>query len=71
MKEIKLNDRLCELSVASAKALNLDFCGVDLLFNGNDYTVCEVNSNAHFKNIMDFTGINFAEKILDYTGEKI
>jgi len=59
------------LALSAAKALNLDFCGVDLLFTKDGYTVCEVNSNAHFKNIFDLTGINFAEEIIKYIGEKI
>ena len=28
--------------------------------------VCEVNSNAHFKNIYDCTGINVADRIMNY-----
>lgn len=28
--------------------------------------VCEVNSNAHFKNIFDCTGVNVADEIMDY-----
>ena len=28
--------------------------------------LCEVNSNAHIKNILDLTGINIAEKIMAY-----
>ena len=59
-----------KLAVDTVKALGLDFAGVDLLFsNGNDKPadmVCEVNSNAHFKNIFDCTGVNVADEIIDY-----
>ena len=46
----------------SAKALELDFCGVDLLFDENlNPVVCEVNSNAFFEETEKVTGINLAE----------
>lgn len=56
-----------KLAVDCVKALGLDFAGVDLLFDENDRPiVCEVNSNAHFKNIYDCTKVNVAEHILAY-----
>lgn len=60
-----------ELAIESIKALGLDFAGVDLLF-GEDGTalVCEVNSNAHFRNIYDCTGVNVADSIMDYILKK-
>lgn len=60
----------CALAVRAVKALGLDFAGVDLLFGngGQDCAdiVCEVNSNAHFKNMYDCTGVNAAECIMGY-----
>lgn len=47
-------------------ALKLDFGGVDILFGKKGPVVCEVNSNAHFKNIYDCTGVNVAENIAEY-----
>ena len=51
-------------------ALGLDFAGVDLLFaSGENKTanmICEVNSNAHFRNIAECTGVNTADKIMQY-----
>lgn len=37
------------LAVAAADAIGLFFAGVDMLFDGNSYTVCEVNGNAGFR----------------------
>lgn len=59
------------LAVKVAEILGLDFGGVDLLFDGTDgrecaTILCEVNSNAHFKNIYTCTGVNVAECIMDY-----
>jgi gamma-F420-2:alpha-L-glutamate ligase len=47
---------------------------VDLLFEetgGVADIVCEVNSNAHFKNIHTCTGVNVAEKIMEYIRNKL
>lgn len=51
----------------TARVLGLDFAGVDLLFTGERAdVVCEVNSNAHFKNIYICTGVNIAEFIMEH-----
>ena len=61
-----------ELALKAAKALSLDFCGVDLLFGDREEPIlCEVNSNAHFKNIFDCTGVNAAIPIMEHILEKI
>ena len=59
-------DREAEtLALRAAQALGCDFAGVDLLPGPNGPLICEVNSNAHFKNLFDLTGVNAAEPILD------
>lgn len=65
MKPYTPNGVQIETAVKACEALGLDFGGVDLLFGENEEPVlCEVNSNAHIKNILDCTGINVAEAIL-------
>lgn len=60
------------LALKAANALGLDFAGVDLLFGKDDEPIiCEVNSNAHFKNITEATGISVSDKIIEYIIEKI
>ncbi|MDE6568184.1 MAG: RimK family alpha-L-glutamate ligase [Lachnospiraceae bacterium] len=70
MESYEPSERECTLAVRVVQALGLDFAGVDLLFsNGPDAeadVVCEVNSNAHFRNIAECTGVNVAEKIMEY-----
>lgn len=69
MKPYKPSVDECKLAVKTAKILGLDFGGIDLLFqneNGEALILCEANSNAHFKNIFDCTGINVADKIIEY-----
>lgn len=62
----------CDLALVCCKAIGLDFAGVDLLFGEKDESVvCEVNSNAHFKNIYDCTGVNAADAILKYIGGRL
>lgn len=59
----------CQIAVNTAHALGLFFGGVDLLFTDSGSradVLCEVNSNAHFKNIYECTGINVADKIISY-----
>ena len=56
-----------EAAIKISKALKLDFAGVDLLFGKDDKPyICEINSNAHFKNIDDCTGSDVALEIIDY-----
>lgn len=53
------------LAVQACDALGLAFGGVDLLFGEDDEPLlCEVNSNAHIRNLLDCTGIDVAEHIL-------
>ena len=49
-----------ELAERAAKALSLDYAGVDLLFYKDDFLICEVNSNAFFEEFEKKTGINVA-----------
>lgn len=50
-----------------AKILCLDYCGVDLLVGDNDLPfVCEVNSNAFFKEIEKVSGTNVAKIYAEY-----
>lgn len=61
-----------EVAIACVKALGLDFAGVDLLFDEQEHPiVCEVNSNAHFKNIYDCTHVNVATCIIEYICKKM
>ncbi len=50
-----------------AKDLDLDYCGVDLLYGeNNNPVVCEVNSNAFFEGIEKAVGINVAQRYVEY-----
>lgn len=51
---------------SAAKALGLDYCGVDLLETEDGPMICEVNSNAFFEGFEAATGIDVAEKYAEY-----
>ena len=74
MRTYAASEREQALAVRTVKALGLDFAGVDLLFSEEDGEadlVCEVNSNAHFKNIYTCTGVNTADCIMTYIAGKL
>ncbi|MDF2943860.1 MAG: hypothetical protein K0S01_2718 [Herbinix sp.] len=61
-----------ELALRCCQVIGLDFAGVDMLFGKKDEPiVCEVNSNAHFKNIYDCTGVNAADAIIAHIKSKL
>ena len=61
-----------EMAIHVCQELELDFAGVDILFGEKEEPVlCEVNSNAHFKNVFDCTGVNVADCIMEYIKKKI
>lgn len=71
MKPYEPTEEEKKLAIESTKALGLDFAGVDLLFGEDGKAlVCEVNSNAHFRNIYDCTGVNVADSIMEYILKK-
>ncbi len=49
-----------------AEILGLDYCGVDLLDEGGEPYVCEVNSNALFNEAERVTGVNVAGAYAEY-----
>jgi len=63
----ELNERIIELSLRTAQVLGLDIAGIDLLFDGDDFKICEANSSPGFAGFEKYTKQNIAEKIVDYT----
>ena len=66
------NKEQIELAKKVCAHLGLSFAGIDILFGENEEPIlCEVNSNAHFKNIFECTGINVADNIIEYILQEI
>ncbi len=55
----------------SARLLDLDIAGVDLLFDGDGYRICEVNSSPGFEGMDKYTKTNIAEEIVSYVKLRI
>ena len=71
-ERILLPESFREVAEKAAKILNLDYCGIDLLYGENDEPIlCEVNSNAFFGGIESVTGFNVAEAYARYMYETI
>jgi glutathione synthase/RimK-type ligase-like ATP-grasp enzyme len=49
-----------------AQTLGLEIAGIDLLFDGDGYRVCEANSNPGFSGFEAATGSNVARRILQH-----
>lgn len=59
------------LSIEAAKLVGLDVAGIDLLFDGSSFKICEANSAPDFKGIEQVIGKTIAEDILDYIEFKV
>lgn len=56
-----------KLAIQAAKVVKADFAGVDLLLGPKgEPIVCEVNSNAHIRNLYRCTGVNAADAIISH-----
>lgn len=61
-----------DLAVKASNILNNDFSGVDLMFGPHEEPVlCEINSNAHIKNIYMCTGIDVSQYIFDHIEKQL
>ncbi len=54
------------LATECARVLNLDITGIDLLFNGEDFKVCEANSSPGFKGIESCCDVSIPDAIFDF-----
>jgi gamma-F420-2:alpha-L-glutamate ligase len=54
------------LATETARLLDLEIAGVDLLFGDDHYRVCEANSAPGFASIEDCTDVDLASLILDH-----
>ena len=67
MSEYVPTDEDIALARNVMECLKLDFAGIDIMHDKAGRTVfLEANSNAHFKNIYDLTGVNAADKMIEY-----
>ena len=62
-----IDDELKDLCAKTARVLNLDYCGIDALFDKDKKPyICEVNSNAFFAAAERVCGVNVAKTYAEY-----
>ncbi|MBQ7368551.1 MAG: RimK family alpha-L-glutamate ligase [Clostridia bacterium] len=65
-EQIEIPQELKTLCEKVASILQLDYCGIDVLLDSENYRVCEVNSNAFFSGIEKVTGVNIAKRYAEH-----
>jgi len=66
----KLTKNIADLALAVQRIISFDILGVDIIFDGNEPYVLEVNRAPQFKGFMKATGIDVSEEIIKYIEEK-
>jgi ribosomal protein S6--L-glutamate ligase len=54
------------LALKTTKAMAMDFAGVDILEDGDQFVVSEVNSAPNWSGLQKATGVDVAEEIVEY-----
>lgn len=68
---IKNNEKYVTFAQKIADELNIEYAGIDLLDDGDNVVLCEINSNAFFEEFESVTGLNVAEAIVDMIIQKV
>ena len=54
------------LATETSRVLNLDIAGIDLLFDGDHFKICEANSSPGFEGIESCSEVNIPEEIYNF-----
>lgn len=60
------DQELEEICLKVSALFELDFCGIDILFDKESYSVCEVNGNAAFRGISKVSNIDMMNELVSY-----
>jgi gamma-F420-2:alpha-L-glutamate ligase len=71
VRDYPLTPEINALAVETARLLDLDIAGVDLLFDGDSFRICEANSSPGFKGMEQATGLNIPGLIYDYVDQRL
>ena len=66
VRSFPVNPEIEWLATESARVLNLDIAGIDLLFDGENFKVCEANSSPGFKGIESCCEVSIPDAIYDF-----
>jgi gamma-F420-2:alpha-L-glutamate ligase len=64
VENFTVDKEAAKIAIETAKALNIQVAGIDLLFTEDGYTICEANTFPGFKGLEKASGVNVAEAIL-------
>jgi gamma-F420-2:alpha-L-glutamate ligase len=68
----EMNEKVKELALKCTEILGLEIAGVDILFDHDEYKICEVNAAPGFKGLEKaIPGLNIAKEIYDYFKQKM
>ncbi|WP_019640100.1 ATP-grasp domain-containing protein [Paenibacillus fonticola] len=59
------------LALETSRILNLDIAGIDLLFDGDHYKICEANSSPGFEGLESCCNVNIPEEIYNFLRVRI
>lgn len=71
VEKFNMTPTIEHLAVETARVLGLDITGIDILFDGNGYKICEANSAPDFKGLESCCDISIADEILDAMIKKV
>lgn len=63
VENFEADPKATDLAIKTAKTLDIQVAGIDLLFTEDGYTVCEANTFPGFKGLERATGVNVPEAI--------
>jgi ribosomal protein S6--L-glutamate ligase len=63
---IELDHHSKDVAIRASKAVGLEISGVDMIFRGTQPYVLEVNASPGFRGLLDATGINAADAMVEY-----
>jgi ribosomal protein S6--L-glutamate ligase len=69
--QLELTEEYREIAVKAAKATKLEIAGVDMLVSHTGPKVIEVNSSPGLEGIEAATGINVAQRMLEYCIDRV
>lgn len=70
-RKIEPDGKLINLAEKTAKVLNLDFCGIDIVKSNGTHYLLEVNSNSMINGLSKVCGMNPAEKLGEHISTQL
>lgn len=66
VEPFEINAEIEWLALETSRLLNLDIAGIDLLFDGDHYKICEANSSPGFEGLESCCNVNISEEIYNF-----